>query len=349
MPLRDESFRGNDTVLQNLIGGPSECTFDYTLPYLYPDVAGDHFRAIIGPDTAVTPAATTLSSTAAAGATSISTAATIAAGSSISIGGTTTEYAYTGAPTGAGPYTIPLLIAPGSTTPYTLLASHASAAAVVVATTHTFKNNNRAAAFPTYSLTHNNGSEIRGYPSCLLDEFLVKVDGKGAVSADAKWKGFPSAVQAGGTFSYSTVQGQPGWGTTTTLNGVASTRTMTADLTFKRAAEAVHSADGTQGPREMFPDSLDFTYKIKAIFENTTDSAAFLAYNSLPVVFQIMQPAALGAGLITVTTTTGKHTKFAGDFTGKYILADLEGSGIYNTTDASAAQVAVTNFVSATY
>lgn len=61
---------------------------------------------------AVTP--TTLAASALVGATSISTAATIPAGTFISVGtGALTEYVTTGTPTGAGPFTIPITTAGG--------------------------------------------------------------------------------------------------------------------------------------------------------------------------------------------------------------------------------------------
>ena len=84
-PLRDESMRQNDAVLQGWYPGATETTFGYTVPHAYGDILGDHLRAIIGPDTIVAGVSTTLASASIAGATSISTAASIPAGSTIRI------------------------------------------------------------------------------------------------------------------------------------------------------------------------------------------------------------------------------------------------------------------------
>src|SRR5215469_15157832 len=115
-PLRDESIQSNDTVLQGIYGGPAYSTFEYSVPHMYPDVLGDLLRAIIGPDTLTAGASTTLSSSSTVGA------ATISVGSTILIDtGANAEYAVTGTPTGAGPFTIPI------TTPATgLTKAHAS-------------------------------------------------------------------------------------------------------------------------------------------------------------------------------------------------------------------------------
>lgn len=49
-PLRDESYRGNDTLVQGIYGGAADSTYDIAgMPY--PDTFGHFCRAIIGPDT----------------------------------------------------------------------------------------------------------------------------------------------------------------------------------------------------------------------------------------------------------------------------------------------------------
>ncbi len=55
-PLRDESFRGNDSLLQGLYGGAADSTYDIAgMPY--PDTFGNFLRAIIGPDVVTAPVA----------------------------------------------------------------------------------------------------------------------------------------------------------------------------------------------------------------------------------------------------------------------------------------------------
>jgi len=53
-PLRDESYRANDSVLQGLGQGPAQADWEIDVNG-YGDLAGHWFRAFIGPDT-VTPA-----------------------------------------------------------------------------------------------------------------------------------------------------------------------------------------------------------------------------------------------------------------------------------------------------
>lgn len=346
-PLRDESIRGNDNVLQGIYGGSVHSTFDYTIPQLYPDVLGIHLRAIVGPDTCVAGISTTLSASTSIGATSISTAASIPVGSTIMIDtGALVEYAVTGTPTGSGPYTIPLA---STGTGSALAKAHASTVAVLSASTHTFQQDQRANPIPSYSLTQYNKIESRGYPGCIMSDLDVKIDPKGAITADAKWMGLPSATQSNPTAAYSAVQPFLGWQWGLTLGGVASTRGLSLDYSFKRATEAIDSSDGTQGPREIFSGALELDYKMKAIFDVNTDYLQFSGYTAAALVSTITQPLAFGGALLTITSGGQKFVKFAPDFSGTYISADIDASVYFNSTDNGVATVVLKNFISTAY
>jgi hypothetical protein len=346
--LRDESIRGNDVVLQGVYGGAQTTTFDYSLPHAYTDVLGDHLRAMIGPDTLTAGIVTTLSATTTVGATSISTALSIPSGSTVRIDtGTKTEFFTSGTPTGAGPFTIPITAVGGGGT--TLTQGHTSGVAVQSAATHTFAQDQRATVIPSYSLTAFDKIETRGYPGCIESDLGIKIDPKGAVSADAKWMGFPSATQGNVASGYTNAQPFLGWQWGVILGGVASTRGITGDWTFKRATEAVHASDGTQGPREIWPGAIELDYKLKAIFENNTDFNQFLGYQDLVIVNTLTQPLAFGGSVLTITSSKQKYIKFAPDFSGTYLAADIDASAAFNATDNGVCTVTLTNFINTAY
>lgn len=344
-PLRDESLRNNDTVLQGVYGGPAQSAVAYTVPEAYPDILGDHLRAILGPDTLTAGVSTTLSATTIAGATSITTAASIPAGSTIQIDTAgLQEFAVTGTPTGAGPYTIPIA------TPATgLLFGHTSGIAVVSQSTHTFAQTTGATRIASYSLTDVNALEQRSYSGCVCNELGVKVDPKGAITLDPKWDGFPSAVQSGLTPAFSTVQPFVGWQWTATLAGVASTRGLSIDLTLKRKVDVISSSDGTQGPREIFPDSLEADFKVKAIFENLTDWNYFSQNTQPTLVTTLTKPTSLGGESLAITATKCAFTKAASDRSQPYTQIDIDASAVFNATDGGAAKVVLKNYVNTAY
>lgn len=345
-PIRDESIRNNDAVLQGLYAGPSESTFAMDL-HGYPDILG-YFLRILGPDTVTPATSTTLSAATIVGATSISTAATIPAGTTIRIDTTTKiEYAVTGTPSGAGPFTIPLLTAVGGTA-LALAQAHSSGATVTTQTTHTFKQS-LATRPPAWSLSVWDTVDYRGFPGSQLSEVQLKIDPKAALSLSAKFTGFPEQVVASFTPAYNTMQPVLGWQWAMTTAGAANTRGLTLDLTAKRTVEAIHSSDGTQGPREVFPGALELDGSYKAIYENVTDMGLFLNYSQQPVVAALTKPASAGGESLTVTMSQAGVPKSKRDLGQQYVQASYDLSAIANTTDTGIAQVVLKNWITTTF
>lgn len=346
--LQDLSYRNNDSNLQGLYQGAGDSEVDLEFNG-YPDALGYVLR-IIGPDTVTPGVSTTLSSSTTAGATSISTAATIPVGSTIMIDtGTKVEYATTGTPTGAGPYTIPI-----ATPTSGLTFAHNSAVAVVSQTTHTFKQS-ATTPKPTYSLTQSNVLEAWGYQGCMLSDVTLKVDPKGIVTCGAKYTGWIPSIQAG-PFTPAFSQPAPllGWQFAMTNAGASSTRGLSYDLTLKRPIEAIHASNGTQQPREVFSGVLDADITYKAIYENDNDYNLYLqALQNNPTSMSLVQP--VGAGVdaagsaLTITTTQGGWSKGKPDVSGTYVTGDFEINGIYNATDSGSVQAVLKNFQSASY
>ena len=345
MPLVDDSMRNNDTVVQGVYAGPADSTGTYSVEDAYPDVLGDYLRAIIGPDTVTAGTATTLSATTTAGATSITSAASIASGSTISIGtGATLEYAVTGAPTGAGPYTLPITAPSGG-----LLYGHTSGVAIQKISSHAFAQGTGASRMATYSLTTWNGVEQRGFPGMVLEELDIKIDPKGKISLTPKWHGFPSATQSGDTAGYGTVAPFVGWMWTQTIGGAASTRGITCDITIKRAVEAISSSDGTQAPREMVSGGIEVDFKTKAIFENNLDWTTFLNKTQGALVNTFTAPTAIGGCVAAITSSKVDFSTFKPDFSGDYVMVDIDQKAIYNATDAGALTATLTNYLTTAY
>ena len=160
---------------------------------------------MIGTDTVSAGVNTTLSSATSVGASSISTAATIPAGSVIRIDtAANTEYATTGTPTGSGPFTIPIV---GST----LALAHASGVAVVSQTTHTFAQAAPATRPPSYSFSVYDMVDYRGWAGCQMSELGIKIDPAGTVTVNPKYTGFPEATQSSFAYAAAAIDPLLGW------------------------------------------------------------------------------------------------------------------------------------------
>jgi hypothetical protein len=290
---------------------------------------------------------TTLSSSSLAGATTISTAASIAANTYIQIDtAANLEYAKVTAVSGTGPYTLTVTGATGTG----LTLAHASSVAVVAQTSHLFKQNRTfSTVWPTYSLTVTDGVETRGFPGCVISDLGIKIDPKGAVSFAPKLLGWPGATQSGWTYSASKVAPFLGWEWQMTNGGGASTRGLSYDLNLKRATEAIHASMAQQGPREIFPGAIDVSGSYKAIYENQTDLNLYLQATQTPTTATITQPISAGAQSLTLTTSQSGYTKGAVDLGSTYVQAAFDIAAINNTTDAGALQATLLNFQSTAY
>ena len=344
--IKDESYRANDTVLQGLYQGPAYTTWAID-QLAYPDTCGIYLRAIIGPDTVTAGVSTTLAAAVGAvGATTISTTATIPTGTAIKIDtGTDAEYAITGVPSGAGPYTIPISSPTGG-----LAKTHLNAVAVVGATKHVFKQN-PAAAKATYSLTVFDTVGTIGYTGAVLSDLQIKIDPKGACTLSSKWSARPAASQSAMTPAYAPPPPLLGWQWFMTNAGAASTRGLTYDVSIKRSVDVIHSSDGLQAPREIFQGALEVDGAYKAIFENNTDLNLYLNNTQSPASALLQQPAGgdnVGAALTLLLSKSGWN-KGKRDLGSQYVQASFSLSGIYNATDGGAIAATLMNFQTSAY
>lgn len=348
MPLRDESVRANDSVVQGLNQGPWTVAWELECDG-YADLAGHFFRAMIGPDTVVAGVSTTLASNCSAGATTLSLTASVPSNSIIQISdatGVNLEWVQVGTVTGAGPYSAPVTT-PATGTRY---AHTAAGGSVLSQSTHTFTQNRTfSTVWPTYSFTTDDGQDQLGWPGCVMSELGIKIDPKGFIGFSPKYTGFPSLTEATFAYAASAVQPIVGWGWTVTNNGAASTRGLTMDFTLKRAVEAIQSSDGTQAPREIFPGAMELDGSYKAVYDSAADMSAFKTYLQAPAVHTLTQPVTSGGAKIVITMSKSGYTTGEVDTSTLYVSLAQAVSGIANTTDAGVGQVVLSNFTSAAY
>lgn len=346
-PLRDESVRANDAVLQGLAQGVYQADWSMTLN-AYSDSLGHFLKGMGLFDTAVAGVTTTLTANSLINATSLSLTASPASNTVLKIsdvGGINLEYVSIGTVTGAGPYICPIVVGGGTGGNSTLFAHTAVGGAVVSQTTHTFKQNRAfATTWPSYSLTTDDGTEQRGWTGCVESELAIKIDPKGLVKISPKYTGWASAVQSTFAYAASTAQAVPGWAWTVTDAQASSTRGLTMDLTLKRATEAIHASSGTRGPREVFPGALEIDGTYKAIFENELDITLFRNYTQVPTVHTLSQPVLFGGSVLALTMSQSGYVTAKVANSGVFLTVDLGMSGVMNTTDGGVASAVLSNF-----
>jgi hypothetical protein len=356
-PLRDESFRANDAVLQGLQQGPR--TTDWEIgTNAYADIIGNWFRAIIGPDTVTAGVSTTLAANSVINASTVSLTATVTANSGLQISdsaGANLEYVQISTVTGSGPYTATIAVGGGTGGNTTRFAHTAAGGSVVSQTTHLFQQNRTfSTVWPTYSFTTDTGptGDQLGWPGNVASEVAIKIDPKNFVTVSPKFTGMPA--QAESTFAYaaSSAQAVVGWAWTLTNGAASSTRGLTMDFTLKRAVEAIAASDGLQAPREIFPGALEAEGSYKAIFENELDMNLYEQYLQEPTVHTLTQPVTLGGAVLKITMSQSGYPTGKRDLGQQYVQASYDVSGIANATDSTlggVAQVSLQNFVTTSY
>jgi hypothetical protein len=306
--------------------------------YPYLDVFPNYLRGLLGSTDglATKPASTTLSSPAVAGATTIATAASIAANSWIVIGsGSTQETHYTTAVTGTtAPYTITL------SSP--VIYGQASSTAVAGLTGHTFSllNNTAASANqpPSYTLVDFDGEEWRQMTACQLDKFTVKLTATGLADYTISWFGNAATTPVSPTPSFTSVTPAPGWTAQVMIGGTVVPYYTDLELDFSRNVKPVPALTGSQNYYQFFADAMTCTGKVTVIEQSAAPELTDYINGTQQALEVVFSNRSNGYGCrfhSTVTEfTTGEITR------GKqWVTAPLDFQMLPSATDASAGGV----------
>jgi hypothetical protein len=313
----DKAWRGSMAVdAFNIIQGTKKSNLSLGGP-VFVDGLGFFLRNLMG-DLAVTgvptgSGSTTLSAAAAAGATSISTVASIPASTLVQIGsGATAVVVTTGSPTGSGPYTIPIS-APASG----LAFAQASAAAVVPVTgpyQYAFSLLNTAGAPaqpPSHTLTHYLGptatSGARQYPGASLSQmsFMIKPE-----NALLNWTGqataFPSVTLGSlPTPNGTSIKPIPAWQTAVGIGGPASGGTLVgwtgdAQIDIKRELGVYYAANNSQVPYIIQRGGLSASGKITVPAAPDETALLYMLNNTQPQLQYVISNGLSGTNLLAV-------------------------------------------------
>ncbi|MGW2692329.1 phage tail tube protein [Streptomyces sp. NPDC001296] len=367
--LDDKSWRGSmATDAFAKIQGVKAAELELGGP-AYGDGLGFFLRNILGDmaytGTSTGSGGTTLASSAVAGATSISTAASIPASTIVQIGtGATAEVFTTGTPSGAGPYTIPLATPAGG-----LVYAHASAQAVQPVTgpytqAHSLLNSGSGQPV-SHTITHFLGptatSGARQYPGACLSELGLKWN---AESELLTWSGkatsWPSvALGSAPTAAPSTVLPIASWRMVLGIGGPATGGTLIAtstegELTIKRELNPYYTVTGTQNPYIIQRGGLSVEGKLTFIAADESP-LLYMLNNTQPQLQIVLDNGLTGTNKVTFqidcqvaafTDSEPEGTKaaveYGNSFTAVLNTTNAGGSGGY-----SPIKVSVTNNVPA--
>jgi hypothetical protein len=295
--LKDQALRGAMATTYGQVQGMVWSELAYQC-HLYADSAYPHMMALLGSTDVVTGTTTaptgTLSSSAAAGATSVSSSVSIPASTviQIDVGGLSEVVTTTGAPTGAGPYTIPVPA---------LKNAHASGVAitaVVAPFTHKNSLNNLIDATHNAQPTTYTGflSQVDGtvqqIAGMVASDVKLTVKANEKPTLDVAWTGFTGATLTAPANTPTGAVMMPPTTGTVSFGGSGKTKYTSITVDMKRNVKPIPALTGTQNPLGIYAGPLTVTGSLDSVYQGSadTDFANWLA-NTQPAISVALAPA----------------------------------------------------------
>jgi hypothetical protein len=325
-------MRGSMVDLYNIVPGVGHSAlaldgpvFADTFPFLTANLLGDVVYQGTANGTATTLAAAVTPAQITAGATSVQSAASLAAGTQFQIDtGNNAEIRTVSSVTGAGPFTLNFTQA--------LRVPHASGVAVTPVgapymTLCSVLNGGGVggqAQPATHTLTDINQVTTAGarqYSSLAVEEIALKISPEALYTHSSKAQAFLSAPASAPItgLAASGVGPTAGWQSSISLAGTAVGSIESADLTLKRVIQVIQTADGTQQPYQIRRGPVSVEGKYRIIARDESPLLAYLAQNNVALSFAV-DNGAVGAGQLQTRLDVGA----ARYITGTKIARDKE-------------------------
>ncbi len=274
--------------------------------------------------------ATTLSTSATAGATTVSVTGTVTQGDVIVIDtGTLMESHIAGTVTGAGPYVVTL--------DYPLLFSHASTAPVTGLTAHRFSLLNTGTGQPpSLSIWDYDGEQWRTMTAGQLDELNVKGNVTGLIDTSCTLFGNAASLNASApSTSFTSIKTAAPWTTQILLGGTKVVTALDWEIDLKRQVEPIPAVTGTQEYFQYFAGAITSTGKLTFVEQSGSPYLADYeagTVQSLDITF--FDPAT--GDLCNIHSSNALFTTGALDRSKKYVTVPCDVQLLPSSTDATA-------------
>lgn len=345
--IPDDTLQGSMVSVYNLIRGLRDDQHGWD-GYPRMDSFPVLIRAELGSSDTKTTAgtATTLSASALAGATSVTTTAAVTQGSYIVIGSGATQETHIASTVVTDTITL--------NTP--LLYAQASGNAVTPLTLHTFSLLNNAGSGnqpPSLTITDYDGEEWRQLTATQLDELSIKGNATGLIEYSTTMMGNPATTPSAPTVSFSSSQATPGWTAAVLLGGTQVTTVMDWSVEWKRGTKPIPALTGNEEYYEYFAGPLMASGKLTFIEQSGSPYIAQYLSGASEVLEIFTYDLSSGSAMdIRSTNCVFKTAEL--DRSKEYVEVSIEYDMLPSATDATAGgvspcQVTVANTVTTAY
>ena len=333
--IDDVTLRGSQVKFYDVILGQRYDAIGFkTYPYL--DTFPVFLRGEFGSSDTLTaaPSNTTLAALCTAGAPTISSTATVAAGSYIVLDQANTailETVRVQSVSGAGPFTLTL------NTP--TIYAHANGATVTGLTKHQFSLLNNSVATgnqpPGITFTWFDGEEWRQNAAGQMDKCTISATSDKLIEADLSLLANSAITPSAPTASFTTESAPPGWTTQVLLGGTQVTDFSQWEFDFARGTKPIPAFTGNQNYYELFAGPLENTGKISVIRTSGAPELVDFLTNVRPAL-DLTFFNRINGDAMTIHSTTSVFRTGKPNFGKEWVEDDLTFTPIPNTTDALA-------------
>lgn len=211
--------------------------------------------------------------------------------------------------------------------------------------THTFST---VATPPSYTISDYYVAGARQWAGSRCDRLTLKFTPDAGLTYTAGFIGFPSSTYTvETTITYGTTPFFLGWQGSVSIGGTpdANLESLTLDLRRDKSAPLFAAAD-SQKPYDIFMGPLKATWTLGFYMTADTEYVYALTQATQAVVATITQDT---NDVLTLTSSAVQFTKPTIDRGKDYVLVEISGEAVYNSTDKSVATATLKNSVATAY
>lgn len=333
--IADQTLQGSMVQTYNEIPGLRYDSHGWdSYPYLdsFPLFVCGEFGSTDGLTAA--PASTTLAAAAAAGASSVSLTASVAAGSWVVIGsGLTQESHKVTAVTGTGPYS--------ATLDFALRFAQASGATVTGLTGHQFSLLNNAGSGnqpPSMTISDYDGEEWRQFAAAQLDKLTIKGNATGLVDYTCSFFANPFTNPAAPSLSMTSTPAVPSWTTSFMIGGTLLDYVEEWEIDFARGVKPIPAFTGTQEYFLYFAGPMAASVKMTVIEQSGAPELTKYLNGTVDSLDIYVQDVTAG-NVLHLHSTDSVFTTGALDRSKEEVTAQLDVELLPSAADATAGGV----------
>ncbi len=205
-----------------------------------------------------------------------------------------------------------------------------------------------AASGPSYTISDYYVAGARQWPGSRCERLQLKFSAEAGMTYVASFLGWPSATYtAETTFTYGTNPFFLGWEAAISLAGTpdANLESFTLDLQRVKSA-ALFSAADSRTPYDILQGPLKASWTASFYMADDSEYIPALSQATQAVVVTVTQST---GEVLTLTSSAVQWTKPTINRGKDYVMVDVDGEAIYNSTDKSVIQAVLKNSVSTAY